>query len=825
MADRSDPSRRPAGPFAVVGKPLRRVDLVGKVTGETRYADDLSMPNMLHMKLVRSSVPHARILGIDAAPALAAPGVRAVLTAKDFPGVPYGIMPVSQDEHPLCVDRVRYVGDPVAAVVAVDPLAAEEAARLVAVRYEPLPTVASPEEALANPEPRIHDYGDVGNVHKLVAFDFGDVPGALASADRVFEDLFFYQGNTHLPLEEHATLAYVDVDGRVTIVSSTQVAHYVHRAASRALGLAPARLRVIAPPQGGGFGGKTDPFNHEIVAARAAMVTGRPVKVSLTREEVFLCHRGRHPTLMRMRTGVGSDGRIVGHALETLLDGGAYGSYGVASVHYTGALETLAYRMPRYRFRGCRTFTNKPPCGPKRGHGTPQPRFGLEVHIDKICEKLGRDPAEWRIDNAVPADSLTANWMKVRTTGLVPCIEAVVAASGWKERRGKLGRGRGLGIASSAYMTGAGISIYFSELPHTGVQLLLDRGGSVTAYCGASDVGQGSDNVLALVVAEMLGVEVGDVKVVTGDTALGPVDLGSYSSRVTLMMGNAAIQAAQRARERLASAVGAKLDVPPDRIGFGGNRVFDVADPERGMTFAEAVQRAEAVAGTVGTVGSYAPERPPSRYKGGGVGPSPTYSYSAAIVEVEADEATGVVRVVKIWVAHDIGRALNPVAVRGQVIGGVYMGLSEALMEEQAFRRLPPRLSPALVHRAPSMLEYKSLTSLDMPDVEVFLVEDPGEPGPFGAKEVGQGPLLPIPPALANAVHDALGVRVDEVPITPDKVLEALASPSRRCGPDAFPAVPWPEPLVVPPPWEGGDGTARNEPKRPKKPRPGEAKP
>lgn len=818
-------ARAPEAPFAVVGKPLRRVDAVGKVTGETRYADDLSMPGMLHMKLVRSRVPHARVLDVDAAEALALPGVRAVLTAKDFPGVPYGILPVSQDEHPLCRDRVRFVGDPVAAVVAADPFTVEEAVRLVSVRYEPLTTIGGPEEALATPEPRIHEYGDVGNVHKLVSFDFGDVPAALSSSEHVFEDLFFYQGNTHLPLEEHATLAYVDLDGRVTIVSSTQVAHYVHRAASKALGLSPARVRVIAPPQGGGFGGKTDIFNHEIVAARAAMITGRPVKVSLTREEVFFCHRGRHPVLMRMRTGVGKDGRITGHALETLLDGGAYGSYGVASVHYTGALETVAYHMPRYRFRGCRTFTNKPPCGPKRGHGTPQPRFGLEVHVDKICEKLGLDPAEWRIANAVPAESATANWMQVRTTGLVPCIEAVVKASGWKERRGKLGRGRGLGLASSAYMTGAGISIYFSELPHTGVQLLLDRGGGVTAYCSACDVGQGSDNVLALVVAEMLGVEPADVKVVTGDTALGPVDLGSYSSRVTLMMGNAAIQAALRARERLAAAVGAKLAVPADRIGFGGNRVFDVANPEVGVTFAEAVQRAEASGGTVGTVGSYAPAPPPSRYKGGGVGPSPTYSYSAAVVEVEADEATGVVRPVKVWVAHDIGRALNPIATRGQVIGSVYMGLSEALMEEQAFRRLPPKLSAALVHRAPSMLEYKSLSTVDMPEVEAILVEEPGQPGPFGAKEVGQGPLLPIPPALANAVHDALGVRVDEIPITPDKVLEALRSPSRRYGPDAFPAVPWPEPLLVPPPWEGGDGNAVNEPKRPRRARAPEVKP
>jgi 4-hydroxybenzoyl-CoA reductase subunit alpha len=808
-----DPPRDPAARFQVVGKPLRRVDAIGKVTGETRFADDLAMPGMLHMKLVRSTVPHARILGIDTRKALAYDGVRAVLTGEQFP-IPFGILPVSQDEHALCPDKVRFVGDPVAAVIAGEELAAEEASRLVEVRYEPLATIGSPEEALRTPEPRIQDHGDGGNLHKMVALDFGDVPAAIAGAHLVLEDCFFYQGNTHLPLEQHATLAYVGTDGRLTIASSTQTPHYLHRAAAKVLGIPASRIRIIAPPQGGGFGGKTDPFGHEIVAAKAALLTGRPVKIALTREEVFYCHRGRHPVLLRMRTGVDRDGRIVGHSVESLLDGGAYGSYGVASTFYTGALETVTYKMARYQFRGCRTFTNKPPCGPKRGHGTPQPRFGLEVQIDKLCEKLGRDPAEWRIANAVPPDSLTANWLKVRTIGLVSCLEAVVEASGWKSRFRKLGRGRGLGIAASSYLCGAGLPIYWNEMPHSGVQLLLDRSGGVTAFCGASEVGQGSDNVLAVVVAEVLGIEIDDVKVVTGDTALGPVDLGSYSSRVTLMMGNAAVEAAQRARERLAEAAALRFDIPVERVGFAGGRVFDVGDPDRGIAFAEAVQLAEARGGTIGTVGSYWPPKAPGRYKGGGVGPSPSYSYSAAVVEVEVDEAIGAVRVVKVWVAHDIGRALNPVLVRGQIEGSVYMGLGEALMEEQAFRRLPPRLSRALVHQTPSMLEYKSLASRDMPEIESILVEHPEPNGPFGAKEVGQGPLLPIPPAVANAVYDAVRVRVDEVPITPDKVLSALRAASRRYGPDAFPTVPWPEPLIVPPPWEGGDGNAINEPVR-----------
>ncbi|HEY0988712.1 MAG TPA: molybdopterin cofactor-binding domain-containing protein, partial [Kofleriaceae bacterium] len=636
--------------FNVLGKPLRRVDAVGKVTGETRFADDLSMPGMLFMKLVRSTVPHARIVSVDAGPALAVEGVRAVLTGELFP-VPFGILPVSQDEHALCPDKVRFVGDPVAAVVATEELIAEEAARLVEVRYEPLATIDSPEQALEVPEPRIHEYGDGGNLHKVVALDFGDVPAAIAGADLVVEDCFFYQGNTHLPLEQHAALAYVGTDGRVTIATSTQTPHYLHRAAAKVLGMPASRIRIIAPPQGGGFGGKTDPFGHEIVAAKAALLTGRPVKIALTREEVFYCHRGRHPVLLRMRTGVDRNGHIVGHSVESLLDGGAYGSYGVASTFYTGALETVTYRMDRYQFRGCRTFTNKPPCGPKRGHGTPQPRFGLEVQIDKICEKLGRDPADWRIENAVPPHSLTANWLKVRTIGLVPCVQAVVEASGWRSRFRKLGRGRGLGIAASSYLCGAGLPIYWNEMPHSGVQLLLDRSGGVTAFCGASEVGQGSDNVLAVLVAEVLGVDILDVKVVTGDTALGPVDLGSYSSRVTLMMGNAAVEAAHRARERLAEAVAPKLDLPIERIGFGGGRVFDVSDPDRSMTFAQAVQLAEASGGTVGTVGSYRPPKSAALFKGGGVGPSPSYSYSAAVVEVEVDESTGIVDVVKIWIA------------------------------------------------------------------------------------------------------------------------------------------------------------------------------
>jgi 4-hydroxybenzoyl-CoA reductase subunit alpha len=804
-------------PTRIVGRSRRRVDGRAKVTGQTRFADDIVVPRMLHCRLLRSPHPHARIVRVNSEAAAQLEGVHLVLTGDAFP-ISYGILPVSHDEHALCRDKVRFVGDPVAAVIARDELTAETGARLIEVEYEPLRTYASPADSLAHAEPRIHDYGDHGNVHKAVSLQFGDIDAALAAADHVFDDVFFFEGNTHLPLEQHATVALKDADGKLVVYSSTQTPHYLHRVLAKALAMPAAHIRVIATPNGGGFGGKSDPFNHEIVVAKAAWLLDRPVKICLNREEVFYCHRGRHPVLMRFRTGVTNDGRITGLDLQTLLDGGAYGSYGVASTFYTGALQTVSYDIPRYRFRGCRVFTNKPPCGPKRGHGTPQSRFGQEVQLDKIAERLNIDPADLRLNIVAPANSLTANYLRLGTIGLAECIRRVVDRSRWRETFRKLPYGRGVGLACSSYLSGAGLPINWNDLPHSGVQLKLDRSGGATVFCGATEIGQGSDDVLVAMVAEVLGIDPFDVRAVTGDTDLTPVDLGSYSSRVTLMMGNAAIQAAERARDLLAGPVGEKLGVPASRLVFADRRVFDGEHPEHGVAFQEAVCIAEERVGTIGTTGSYKPPKSAAQFKGGGVGPSPTYSYTAAVVEVEVDPDTGWLTVPRVWIAHDIGCALNPALARGQVEGSVYMGLGEALMEEQAFRRLPPRLSSALVHKFPSMLEYKSPTFMDMPEIITDLIEHPDPAGPFGAKEVGQGPLLPIMPAVANAVYDAVGVRVDSIPVTPEKIQRALqakaAGKPARSGPAEFPPIGWPEPLLVAPPWEGGDGRASNEPVR-----------
>ena len=783
--------------FAVIGQPLPKLDAWAKVTGGTCYADDLVLPRLAYGKILRSPHAHARILGIDTARARAVPGVLAVITGRDLPRVKFGILPVSQDEEALCTEKVRMVGDAVAAVAAVDEETAEQACRLIDVDWEPLPALMSIEDSLAHPEVRIHEYGDGPNVHKNVALQFGDVDAAFARADLVREDTLYYEGNTHLPMEQHAAVAQWGPDGKLTLWSSTQTPHYVHRLLAKILDVPPAHVRVVAAPVGGGFGGKLDPFAHEIAACQLSRLTGRPVKIALTREEVFYVHRGRHPVLMWIKTGFTRQGDITGCHLKTWLDGGAYGSYGVASTFYTGVVNPVSYKMPVYRFEGARIFTNKPPCGPKRGHGTPQPRFALEVQIDKAAEQLGLDPAAMRRRIATEPFTKTANHLTVTTTGLVECIDRVVEASRWRERRARPpasgAHRRGVGFACSAYMTGAGTAIYWNAMPHSGVVLRADRSGAVALFCGATDIGQGSDSTLAYLAAEVLGIAPKDVHVQAADTTLTPVDLGSYSSRVTLMCGLAAIQAAERLRAAIFEAVAKKLETAPGALVAREGRVGVPEEWEKAVPFAQAVELGEAMHGVLAFPGSYAPPRRAGKYKGGGVGPSPCYSYSAGVVELSVDEETGEIELHDVWIAHDVGRALNPLLVEGQVEGSVYMGIGEALMEEQVFRKG--------LHKTPSMLDYKSPTTLETPEIHTILVETDDPEGPFGAKEAGQGPLLPIMPAIANAVYDAVGVRIDEVPITPDKILRALEQKRRgrpaRVGPEKLPMFAFREPVVV----------------------------
>ncbi len=781
----------------IIGKPNRKIDVTQKLSGQTLYAGDLSLPRMLHCKILRSCHPYARIISVDTGQAEALPGVIVAITGQDLPNK-FGILPITEDEESLAVEKTRFVGDPVAAVAATDEETAAEALKLIRVEYELLTPVMDIAAGVQSPsdEP-IHDYADQGNIHKLVALEFGEQKAGFSEADHIQEDIFFYQGNTHLPIEEHSALARYEPNGKLTVWSSTQTPHYVHKAMAGVLELPPSRIRIIAPPTGGGFGGKTDPFNHEMIVAKLAMITGRPVKCTLTREEVFYTHRGRHPVLMKIKTGVKKDGAITAMHLQTFLDGGAYGSYGVASTYYTGALQTVTYNIPSYKFDAARVFTNKPPCGPKRGHGTPQPRFALEVQLDKIAEKLGLNPLDIRLDHLIKPFTKTANHLTVTTIGLRECLEAVAERSGFRQKYGRLPHGKGIGLACGAYLSGAGLPIYWNRMPHSGVQIKIDRGGGVTVFCGSTDIGQGSASVLAYIVAEEMGVTPDDITVVTADTDLTPVDLGSYSSRVTLMTGNAAIESARKLRAILLDTAAEKLMVPAESLAARDNVIFCLDNVERRISFSDLVKLAEAQHGTLGAVGSYTPPRRGGRYKGAGVGPSPAYSYSVCVVAVDVEPETAQLTVEKVWLAHDIGRALNPLVAEGQVEGGVYMGLGEALMEEQIFRKG--------LHKIPSMLDYKSPTIFEMPDVETILIETNDPNGPYGAKEVGQGPLLPVMPAVANAVYDAVGVRIDEVPITPEKIFKAMREKERgrtaRVGPKSVPDVAFPEPTLVESQW------------------------
>ena len=767
MADRPE--------LSILGRRLPKVNAWAHLTGSAKYADDIILPRMLYGRLLRSTEAHARITRLDVSRALAHPGVVAIVTGADMPEK-MGIMPSTQDETALAVDKVRYIGEPVAAIAALDEDTAFEALSLIDVEYEPLEPILGIEEALTRDDVKIHAESKRGNVFKEVHLSFGDLEQAFADADHVREDWFFFEGNTHAPIESHSCVANGEANGNVTLWTCTQVPHYLHRELEKVLGVPRARIRVIATPNGGAFGGKSDPFAHEFAACLLALRTKRPVKFTLDREEVFYAHRGRHPVKMRIKTGVKKDGEITGVHFQSWLDGGAYASYGIATTYYTGALLTVTYRVPAYKFDGVRVYTNKPPCGPKRGHGTTQPRYAFECQLDKIAEDLGLDPLEYRKRILQPAHSRTVNDLRITTMGLGECLERVGDATDYSARHGKLARGKGIGLAGSAYISGAGLPIYWNEMPHSGATVKIDRGGGVTVYCGTAEIGQGSDNMLAAITAETLGVLPEDVHVVSGDTSLAPVDLGSYSSRVTFMAGNAVKDAASRLREQLACVAAERLGVPAERIALALGRVFDRDDPEKSLTFVEAAILAETKYGTLSAAGWYKP--PPGiggTFKGAGVGPTPAYSYQACVAEVTVDLETGVLTVDRMVTAHDCGRALNPVNVEGQIEGSMYMGYGEAIGEEQVFR--------GGLHKKPSLLDYKIPTSLDTPALEAIIVETVDAEGPYGGKEAGEGPLNPAIPAIANAVYDAIGIRFDETPITPDKILDALAKKKDRVGP------------------------------------------
>src|SRR5271165_4227912 len=803
------------GEFSVIGKSIAMVDAAGKTTGAGKYTDDFSLPGMLVGKILHSPYPHARLKGIDTSRAKALDGVVAVVTGADAPN-PYGILPVGHDETALAVEKVRYVGDNVACVAAINEEVAESAIELIDVEYEPLPAYFDPVESMKAETNLIHEKRP-HNVEKEYHHIFGDLDKGLAEADYIAEARYIANEVTHAAMEPHCTLASFELDpytgklGRLTVWSSTQVPYYLQHKLSLVLEMPMSQIRVIKPLVGGGFGGKSEIIPLEIIAAVAARAAKAPVKITYTREEVFWAHRGRPRTIIDLKTGVKNDGRVTSVACKVIQDGGAYCSYGVVTILYSGALLGAIYDIPHIRYDGYRVLTNKPACGAMRGHGTVNVRFAFESQMDEIAAKLNLDPARMRRVNLLKPPAITVNGLRVLSYGLPECIDQVITRSGWNERRGKLPKGRGLGVACSHYVSGAANSIIRSDMPHSTVNIKIDRDGGVVVYTGAAEIGQGSDTMTAQIVAEVLGCDLSRVKVIAADTDLTPIDLGSYSSRVTFMSGNAALRAAQDVKLNIISAAAKKMNCAAEDLVFRDDVVFkkgsappavkkDQAEevevtqagasvsgrvegqilrgslqqkrkeegPRDWMTFEEAVVAAIDFHGALTGTGSYAPppEARGGKHKGGGVGPSPAYSYSAQVAEVSVDEETGEVTVHKVWAAHDCGRALNPVAVEGQIIGSVWMGMGQALTEEMVWK------DGLLMN--PGLLEYRSPSATESPDIECIIVESIDPEGPFGAKEAGEGSLAATIPAISNAIYDAVGVRLREAPFTPERILSAL---------------------------------------------------
>jgi 4-hydroxybenzoyl-CoA reductase subunit alpha len=795
--------------FSVIGRRTAMVDAAEKTTGAGKYTDDLSVPGTLIGKILHSPYPHTRIKRIDTTKALAVEGVVAVVTGQDAP-VTYGILPIGHDEHALAVDKVRYVGDNVACVVAETEAIAEQTLELIEVEYELLPAWFDPEQSMKAEGEFIHE-GRPHNIEKEYHHVFGDPEKGFAESDHIHEARYIANEVTHAAMEPHSTLASFELDphtgklGRLTVWSSTQVPYYLQHKLSLVLEMPMAQIRVIKPLVGGGFGGKSEVIPLEIIAAIAARAAKRPVKITYTREEVFWAHRGRPRTIVDLKTGVKKDGRMVAVRARVVQDGGAYCSYGPVTILYSGALLGAIYDIPNVAYDGYRVLTNKPACGAMRGHGTVNVRFAFESQLDEICATLKLDPYDVRQKNFLKPPCITVNNLRVLSYGLPECVQKVAAGSRWKERRGKLGRGRGLGMGCSHYVSGAANSIIRSDMPHSTVNIKVDRDGGVVVYTGASEIGQGSDTMTAQVAAEVLGCVLSRVRVVAADTDLTPIDIGSYSSRVTMMAGNATLRAAEEIRKQIASAAARKMSCAPEELVFSGDRVSKAhSDPKtasegtratepsvsghvegqilRGslqqkrkeegpkdwMTFEEAVVAAIDFHGALTGTGSYAPslDARGGKFKGAGVGPSPAYSYSAQVAEVSVDEDTGEVTVHKIWAAHDCGRALNPVSVEGQIIGSVWMGLGQALQEEMVWK------DGMLMN--PGLLEYRSPSAVESPEVEPFIVESIDPEGPFGAKECSEGSLAATIPAIANAIYDAVGIRLREAPFTPERVLAAL---------------------------------------------------
>jgi 4-hydroxybenzoyl-CoA reductase alpha subunit len=760
--------------LSVVGKRLPKIDAPDKATGRAIYTDDIVLPNMIYGKLLLSPIAHAKIKSINIEKAKALPGVKVILTGADVTDLTYGTSPPRYDENVLAKDKVRYVGDVVAAVAAIDEETCYKAIKLIDVEYEELPAVFDPMEAMKDGAPRLFDDKYENNINTRVDHHFGDIEKGFAEADHVREARFVGNRIYQNPIEPHCAIAEWDRHGRITLYTSTQVVHYVHHQLSRVLNLPLGNIRVIMYNCGGGFGAKAATNMLEILSILLSKKVGCPVKMRFNREEMYLYGRGRHKQYIDLKIGVKKDGTITAVKQKAILEGGAYSSFGIVSTYYAGSMLPTLYKFSNYKYDGYRVNTNLPPCGAMRGHGTPHPRFAFESLLSMLADDIGMDHIDIRLKNAMEPETRTCNDLDIHSCEFKACLEKVRNKSGWDKKKGKLPKGRGIGIGCGGFVSGAGYPIYRSKFPHSNAIIKVQEDGSkAVLFVGDADIGQGSDTVLAQAAAEAMGISFDRMSVVSADSDLTPIGFGAYSSRVTLMGGNASKMAGEEVKRQILSVAAEIMKVDAKNLDAKNNMIFEKTNPGNFISWDVAATNFFSKNGPLVGKGHYSPpEGLGGKYKGAAVGTSPAFSFSASVCEVEVDMETGKVKVLNFWDAHDCGTAINPMAVEGQVEGAVVMGMSETLFEDEVFDSNGKM-------RNPDLHNYLIATSADIPVIDSTIVDSYEPEGPFGAKEVGEGATLPVLGAIANAVADAIGVRIFELPITPERVLNAIRSKAK----------------------------------------------
>jgi 4-hydroxybenzoyl-CoA reductase alpha subunit len=747
--------------YSFVGKRVPKLDAPEKVTGRTVYGHDMKLPQMLYGKILRSEHAHARILNIDTSKAKALPGVKAVITAADIPDMRIGW---ARDHPVLKADKVRSVRDEVAAVAAVDEDTAREALELIQVEYEELPGVFDPEAAMKPGAPLIHTEAAQNIQEKMrQSYYHGDVAKGFQESDVVIEDRFRLPFVTHCCMGTSFCLASFSPSGDLTVWSSTQMPFLYQRDLSVTLGIPASKIRVIKATIGGGFGSKLDMYPFEPICIVLAQRTGRPVKITFSREEEFVSSPTRQPVVCDIKSGAKRDGTLTSREVRMILDNGAYSSWGSTTPLVMMQTISSLYRVPNVKYDVVVAYTNNPYSGAMRGYGNPQATYVVECHIDMLAHELGMDPMELRLKNANQPGDVTGQGVRITTCGLTECIERAAESVSWKEKRAKPGS-RGVGMASLIHV-GGGARIYPSD--GCGSTVKVDDFGKVTLISGSTDMGQGADTVMAQIVAEELGVPVENVSVINTDTDITPWDVGAHASRTTFVAGNAARVAAADAKRQILEGAAENLGEEVENLDIREGKIFRKGEPEEWIPFAKMVRgkHFRPDGDVILARGWYEPptEKQDKEFRGN---ISAAYGFAAQAVEVEVDTETGEVRVLKIAAAHDVGRAINPMAVEGQIHGGVSMGLGYGLYEELVVQE-----GQVL---NPNFADYSLPTVLDMPEIECIIVETDDPEGPFGAKGMAEPACIPTAPAIANAVYDAVGVRIRDLPITPEKVLKAL---------------------------------------------------